>query len=132
MNKFAAALVLVLFCDPFLHGRAASSAHLPDNEKPAPTGFSLPVHVSAAHLRSPCGDTFGPDCLYLDVVIAGKKLELEGNGDSRAGKIVLTPGDYQAKLIKDAEPGSGMIHQQYDLLLRDNSTWTSVVTGISE
>lgn len=72
---------------------------------------------------------------HLDVVIDGKKFELNSTGFSNAA---LAIGDYKAKLLdqdapsKDNPPKSYEFHQKYEFLFPDGDTRKYVVMGASE
>jgi hypothetical protein len=47
--------------------------------------------------------------------------------------MLIAPGDYPVKLLKDVHNSdSTLFNQQYDLLLRDNLVWHCFTTGVSE
>jgi hypothetical protein len=84
-------------------------------------GAVVPVHMAASHVHR-CWGTGCPDTVYLEAAINGKKYEPEGMASyGRKSKVpnesVLTPGEYEAKLTKDVENGSGLFFQVYELLL---------------
>ena len=93
----------------------------------------LQAHVSASHVSSPCPDPLD-ECLYAEVTIDGKKLELMG--PSRiAGKdhAVLLPGDYPARILNDSQvAGGSVIRREYELVFADGTTWHALVSGASE
>lgn len=134
MRKLALALCLAF---------SASAIHAQTNQPisaSAPAvGAIVSVHVTASHVV-PCWGNACSNLLYLDVVIDGKKYELQGsafgshkifNGRQVYGAL-LPPGDYRAKLTKDLHSAPGLFYQEYELLLPGNFTWKCVVTGVSE
>lgn len=136
MPKFIAVLALLL-CSTFsVYGQKTRFGQVP--EKPNPADYSIKVHVSATHIRYFCSidkDVY-PECkrLFADVIVNGRKVELSGAAIIGKNKFaLLAPGDYQARLTKDANDDNGaVINQEYDLLLPDGATWHCVTTGISE
>jgi hypothetical protein len=106
--------------------------------KPNPADYSIAVHVQASHLVLECdshlgGSYCGPQ-LRINVVIDGKKLELECKKDS---KDLLRLGDYKAKrLADDTDSGdpspSYQDHERYELLFPDGKTLEFRVVGESE
>ena len=121
MRKSVGLTLLFLSCS--LSMQAAKKSDV------VPSGYTIPVHVSAAHLVN---INSGALVLHLDVTIADAKLELEGSGTAKGKYVLLTPGDYKAKSTSDIHYPSGMFYQEYDLLLQDNSVWKGLVTGISQ
>lgn len=115
----------------------AAAVHAQEQQpSPAPApavGTVVNVHVTASHVE-PCWTT---SCLFVDAVMDGKKYELRGVASyGRKSKVpdgaVLMPGDYQAKLTKVAESGSGLFFQVYSLLLPGGDTWEGTVSGVWE
>ena len=107
-------------------------------EKPNPADFSIKVHVSATHIQYYCSsdkDVY-PECrrLVADVIVNGRKMEISGVTTIGKNKFaLLVPGDYNARLTKNANDANGaVINQEYDVLLPDGTSWHSVTTGISE
>jgi hypothetical protein len=58
--------------------------------------------------------------LHLDVVLDGKKLQLESQ-TGETSSALLHVGTYKARLIKDDEMKSGFFSVIYDLLFLDGS-----------
>jgi hypothetical protein len=131
MRTFVLILCLA-FCASAVHAQDQQ----PSSASAPAVGAMVNVHVTASHVDR-CWGTGCPDTLYIDVVINGKKYELEGNANGdRKLKVrpdsVLAPGDYQAKLTKDEPSVTGMFFQVYELLLPGGDTWEGTVSGISE
>ena len=107
-------------------------------EKPNPADYFINVHVGATHIRYYCSSDkdMYPECrrLFADVILNGRKLELSGATTIGKNKFaLLVPGDYNARLTKNANDANGaVINQEYDVLLPDGTSWHSVTTGISE
>ena len=123
-------VVCLAFCATAVHAQDQQPSAAPA------AGAVVNVHVTASHVE-PCWAAPCSDALYLDVVINGKKYELRGsaNGDRKlkiSNDSVLMPGNYQAKLKKDVENGSGMFFQVYELQLPGGDTWEGTVSGVSE
>lgn len=126
MRKFALVVCLVL-CAMAVHAQDQQPSGAPA------VGAVVNVHVTASHVE----ECFTVPCLYVDVAINGKKYELQGVARyGRKSKVpegsVLAPGDYQAKLTKDVENGSGLFFQVYELQLLGGDTWEGTVSGVWE
>jgi hypothetical protein len=112
-------LALLLFCTCVANAGPS---------KPNPASYTIPVHVSAARWVG-----VGIEAsLQLDVEIAGTKYELQGRLLSNKKVILLTPGNYKARVASESQDASGAFAREYELLLLDNSTWLGGVTGVSE
>jgi hypothetical protein len=141
MGKCVTVLVLLLCFASSAPAQKTRFGQAPP-KPPRPADFSIKVHVSGSHLRLNCaGNDNGPavkvSCgygLYADSMVNGKKLELWGNSViEKHNFMVLIPGDYQARLTGSAQSKDGAaIHQDYDLLLPDGTTWHCIVSSISE
>jgi hypothetical protein len=108
--------------------------------------YPLKVHISAIRIRSYyvspswAGPNFlaserNEDVAYADAVLNGKKIELLGAWTWIPGSFQtpLSPGDFQARLLKDAPKMSVVpIGQEYELLLPNQIVWRCSVTGVSE
>ncbi len=68
--------------------------------KPKPADYTLVVHVQSSDLVTWCYEVLGhPFCetkQHLNVVIGGKKYELNGNDDDNG---VLRTGNYKARML---------------------------------
>lgn len=94
---------------------------------PNPTEYAINIHVSASHLViEPTSNAYSQK---LNVVIDGKKYELEGPGD---GAMLLALGDYKAKLVKDEHKGTYASLQVYEFLFPDQKTRKFTVVGQTE
>jgi hypothetical protein len=72
---------------------------------------------------------------YADAVLNRKKIELLGSWTWIPGSFQtpLSPGDFQARLLKDSLKMSvSQIGQEYELLLPEGIVWRCTVTGASE
>ena len=84
-----------------------------------PANYAINVHVTSCTQRS--GE------VRLKVTIDGKKYELQGGGG------LLIPGDYKARVVKDAHNNEYEVNDRmYELLLPDKKTKKYWVTGIME
>jgi hypothetical protein len=131
MRTFVLVLCLTL-CAVAVHAQDQQ----PSSAAAPAVGAVVHVHVTASRVHR-CWDTGCPDTVYIEAVINGKKYELEGMASyGRKSKVptdsVLMPGNYQAKLTKDVENGSGLFFQVYELLLPGGDTWEGTVSGVSE
>lgn len=148
MKKLAAVLTLLLCCSCAANAQTTRSGQepskpepsRPETTRPDTTSYMIRVHVSAAHVVSECSGSNsksapGIDCglfLHLNVVIAGVKYELRGKGLMGDKVVLLTPGNYSAKVISEFHNAAGVLGVKYELLLSDNSTWQGEVSGVSE
>ena len=96
--------------------------------------YPIAVHVSGIRIRQNClsrGSEVGcTDVLYLDAIVGGRKVELMGDQFS---KLKLSPGDYQARLLKST-PNADLteIGQKFEFVLPDRTIWLCSITGVSE
>lgn len=109
MKKLAT--VVVLLCSALAW--AANNA--------SPAEYKLNVHVSSSRLT----EGGRP---WLNVVIDGKKYELQGVGTD----AVLVPGDYKARLVKDEHKTAYDSYQIYEFLLPDMKTRQYHLVGMTE
>jgi hypothetical protein len=103
-------------------------------DKPNPADYTVKVHISASHLTVECGQGVCAILLYADSTLNGKKLLLSGNA-VKVKKIpmLIAPGDYPAKPIKDVHDADGsLLSQNYEVLLPDDIVWDCSTVGISE
>src|SRR5450432_807837 len=87
---------------------------------PNPTDYSLNVHVSSSRNAE-------RNSLRLMATIDGKKIELSG-----FGPVLLIPGDYKAKLIRDVHKNAYDSFQIYEFLFSDGKTRKYFLVGITE
>ena len=66
----------------------------------------------------------------LNVIIEGKKYELEGEARGKAAFLAL--GDYKAKLVEDLHKNSYDSSQTYEFQFSDGKTRRFVVVGQNE
>jgi hypothetical protein len=144
MKKFAAVLFLLLFSASLIHGQKTRYGQAPRAKQGV--DYPLKVHISGIHIRtyyaSPSwvGPNFlaterNQDVAYADAVLNGKKIELLGAWTWIPGSFQtpLSPGDFQARLLKDSLKMSVVpIGQEYELLLPEGIVWRCTVTGVSE
>lgn len=99
---------------------------------PNPDEYPINIHVSSSRwFMEP--STVGPLARQkLDVIIDGKKYELEASAfqaNLEAGVTLLALGDYKAKLIQDQHKTTYEVSQAYEFLLPDNKTRKFIVVG---
>jgi len=92
--------------------------------------YSINVHVSSSEwVVIPSG--IGPvGAQKLNVVIGGKKYELEA--DVKGRTALLTLGDYRARLLEDVHKNSYESSQTYEFQFSDGKTRKFVVVGQTE
>ena len=134
MRKFAAILFITICCFPFLYGQKTRIGQAPPKAR-AGIDYPIKVHISGIHVRTPCRGEVCRDVVYADAIVNGKKIELMGDWIWFPGfyRLAVAPGDYQARLLKDApKEGTTPIFQEYELILPERTIWRCTVTGISE
>lgn len=92
------------------------------NSNPAET---VNVHVS----RSRMVPEAGPRFQRLDVVIDGKKYELESE---KPVNVLLSLGDYKAKIVQDDHKVTYDSYKIYEFLFPDQKTRKFIVVGQTE
>jgi len=102
--------------------------------KPKPEDYTIAVHVQASHLINECrGSSSLIRCsfkLHLDVVIDGKKFDLNSKDDL---ELVLRRGDYKAKVVGTDSPQSSVdSNLEYEFLFPDGTTRKYRVVGETE
>lgn len=144
MRKFIAVLSLLLCPIALTYGQKTRYGQAPRAKQGV--NYPLKVHISGIHIRtyytSPSwiGPNFpaqehNEDVAYADAVLNGKKIELLGAWTWISGsyQTPLSPGDFQARLLKDSPKMSAPpIGQEYELLLPGDIVWRCTVTGVSE
>ena len=144
MRKFVVALCLLLCSTSLIYGQKTRYGQAPRAKQGV--DYPLKVHISGIHIRtyyaSPSwiGPNFlaterNEDVAYADAVLNGKKIELLGAWTWISGsyQTPLSPGDFQARLLKDSPKTSVTpIGQEYELLLPEGIVWRCAVTGVSE
>ena len=108
-------LVLALLLIPSVSLRAAP---------PDPANYPLTAHVVCSFVRGQSGSQ--PDTQRLGVLLDGKQLELMVINYATP----LAPGDYKARLLKDASTNAYDIRQTYELLLPDGKVRSYQVSGL--
>ncbi len=113
--------------------------------KPNPANYTLTAHVQSSHFVLECdsilvgggstaGHTICSKNLHLNVVIDGKKYELDGGGYD----YLLRLGDYKAKMLPDDSsassnpPADYEYHRKFEFLFPDGKTRKYSVVGESE
>ena len=103
-----------------------------------PSSFTLNIHVSKSTLEIVPDGKLNSLGQRLEVTIDGRHLVLEGNQIVGKKKIIggavwlLPVGDYKARVKKEDTSPSGVYWRQYEILLKDGSTWDGYVFGESE
>ncbi|MGA2349469.1 MAG: hypothetical protein ABSF70_03470 [Terracidiphilus sp.] len=146
MRKFLVVLSLLLSALVPTYGQKTRFGETPTKAKPG-VDYPIKVHISGMHLGQFCSTgSEGVGCgdaVYVDAVIDGKKIELRGSwpldsvpyqwDKDRIKHFYLLPGDFQARLLKDANSLDGTpIYWNYEFVLPDRTIWRCTVTGISE
>lgn len=103
---------------------------------PNPDDYSINVHVTSSRwIMEPTLLSPKP-YQKLDVIINGKKYELEAAttliANLEAGVTLLALGDYKAKLIRDQHKTTYEASQTYEFLLPDKKTRKFIVVGLTE
>ncbi len=129
MKKFFAVLCLLF-----------SAATLQAKNTPDQAEYTIKVHISASTI--PNLYSVGIPVMIAEAILNGKKIELSGNAvllddrnqiKSGNNAMLIVPGDYQARLIKEVHNSdSTLIHQEYDILLTDGIVWHCITNGIYE
>lgn len=99
-----------------------------DGKKADPADFTVPVHVRASHLVYSSSSGINSATLHVDVLIEGKKYELQRPYTS----VLLNPGDYKARISKDKAKLPEELDREYDLLMSDGTFKIFQVVGESE
>ncbi len=95
-----------------------------------PGEYTINVHVSASHWTVAPGLLSTQAVQQLDVVIGGKKYDLEATAQSSPTLLAL--GDYKARLVQDEHKTAYESSQAYEFLLPDKKTRKFMVVGQSE
>jgi hypothetical protein len=113
------ALAILLFCSTLAFAAAN------------PADYPITLHVTASRLLA-YGDGANTRVYeHMDVVIDGKKYELEGDAifASRNNWGVINCGNYKARLTTDIHRADYIFHQTYEILFPDNHPVKFDVTG---
>lgn len=97
----------------------------------SPADYPITIHVTASRLID-YGDGGNTHVFqHLDVLIDGKKYELEGDAlfANRNTWGLIARGDYKARLTADIHRTEYLSHQTYEILFPDNRTLKFDVTG---
>jgi hypothetical protein len=135
MRKYAVVLFLLLCSIVPAHGQKTRWAQDQVFKAKNNVDYPIKIHISGLRLHELCfGEGQCKDLVYADAIMDGKKIELTGDQELFSlFEVRLFPGDYQARLIKNAHYMEGTpINQVYELLLPDRYIWRCTVTGISE
>lgn len=96
--------------------------------QPNPADYTIAVHVERSRMPMICVQGLCYFLQDLDVVIDGKKIELE------SGRVMdlLRVGDYKAKIVKDETAQPYEYNRVYEFLFTDGKTRTYSVVGEQE
>src|ERR1035437_1021960 len=140
MRKLVVVLFLLLCTTSSIYGQKTRYGQVPLKAKRG-VDHPIAVHIRGTHIRQNCqydwqSDLLGgprhtcPDVVYVDAVMNGKNVELMGQ---YFPNFTISPGDYQARLIKKAPSADPTaMGQKYELLFPEKYVWLSMVTGVSE
>ena len=92
---------------------------------PNPAEYTVTIHVQSSRLIQTYNQA--PTLQHLEVIIDGKKYELEC-----PGSFVLSVGDYKARILQDKIAPNHEYTRQYELLFANGSTRKFAVIGESE
>jgi hypothetical protein len=95
-----------------------------------PADYTITVHVSSSHWTVAPGFFSSQAVQQLDVVIEGKKYDLEATAQNSPTLLAL--GDYKAKLVQDEHKTAYESSQAYELLFPDKKTRKFMVVGETE
>jgi hypothetical protein len=132
MKKLLVVLFLIHCVPSSLYGQKSRFGQ--SAEKPNAADYTVMVHISASHLKTECVNGNCSNLLYADAVLNGKKVKLSGEAVIvKKTLMLISPGNYTAKLAKDIHNSdSSLFNQEYYLLLPDNTVWHCFTAGISE
>jgi hypothetical protein len=99
-------------------------------EKPAPNpaDYTVSVHVQTSRLITQCDMVTGGSNIceqgqQLQVLIDGKRIELEGNfGFGKKAPKLLRVGDYKAKVVKEDTSLAYEYSRTYEIVFPDGKT----------
>lgn len=144
MKKLVVALVMLVCAGSVLYGQKTRFGQAPRAKHGV--DYPLKAHVTGIRIRTYYASPswLGPNFLtperdkeiaYADAVLDGKKIELMGAWTWIPGsyQTPLSPGDFQARLVKESpEKSITGIGKEYELLLPNDIVWRCTVTGVSE
>jgi hypothetical protein len=128
------------FCSLAMQGQKTRYGQDLPHAKPG-IDYPIKLHVSGVRYRQEyVGSGQTADIIYVDVVMNGsdvvmneKKLELRGDKEFPFQFYKLSPGDYQARLLKDPHKMENTpIFRIYEVVFPDKTVGSFTVTGISE
>jgi hypothetical protein len=95
-----------------------------------PGDYTITVHVSSSRWTIAPGLLGTSAVQQLDVVIDGKKYDLEAT--AQTSPTLLALGDYKAKLVQDEHKTTYESSQAYEFLFPDKKTRKFMVVGQTE
>jgi hypothetical protein len=116
------------FCSLAMHGQKTRAGQDLPLARPG-VDYPIKIHISGMHYRTSPYEA----AIYADAVMNGKKVELEGGQGIPYKYYKLSPGDYQARLLKDSHKiADSPIFQEYEVILPDKTVWRCTLTGVLE
>jgi hypothetical protein len=98
-----------------------------------PSQFTVNMHVSKSYLEVLPDRPLNSVAQRLEVTIDGHHLVLDGRSAVGEKPEALFPvGDYKARVKKEGSDPNGAYWRQYEILLKDGSTWAGNVMSESE
>jgi hypothetical protein len=100
-------------------------------KKPNPADYPINLHVASSHMD--VGNAGWVES--VTAIIGGKKYELMCSGrisPFEESYMILKPGDYKARLLKDKHPTEYQAIQSYELLFPDNKVMEFNLVGMGD
>jgi hypothetical protein len=135
MKKRLGVVLFLIFLSSSLSAQKTRFGQGLPHAKPG-VDYPIKLHISGVRVRVEC-DGAG-DCgrtLRADALLNGEKVELSGTAFLSRGfyRVVVLPGDYQARLQNAPHPVAGTpFFQEYEILLPDRTVWGCWVSGLFE
>ncbi len=99
---------------------------------PDPAQFTVNMHVSKSYLEVIPNRPLNDVAQRLDVTTDGHHLVLSARPAGKRQDALLPLGDYKARIKKEGNAPNGAYWRQYEILLKDGSTWAGDVMSESE
>jgi hypothetical protein len=127
-ERYETALLVVALVLMISAGAAAWASPKVD-----PSQFTVNMHVSKSYLEVLPDRPLNSVAQRLDVTIDGHHLVVDGRSAVGEKPEALFPvGDYKARVKKEGSDPNGAYWRQYEILLKDGSTWAGNVMSESE